>query len=414
MSEFDFSDFSNLTPLGESTPDPELDPETTDLTAEETSGDLEVDVERPSPTIELTPEMHAKHVTEATASNSYFDGSTVELEWSSYGDGTSWAWGPDGSYYEQFSDGSVAQWCPDGSTILHFPDGSAMAWDAYGMPYDPFAFVDGNGTGTDLGTDTGTDLGTDLGADDPAEPVFPDVPGEDEGRQNLGEETGYGDDSVSMDDWDGVYGNSYEWHDDWFFQEIDGYCGPTSVAIIVNEYFGANIADPNYMADQAYQQGLVEDISQGMPIPNILELLQSQGVPAERSYSSMEDLGQRLESGYGVIAMVDSGELWGDPADEYYEDNTLDHALVVTEVNVYDGTVTLADPGTPDGNAMVVPIDEFEDAWADSGYDMISTTEPDPDLVAQDTASAGGAPAADSADRPDLALINLSGSDRIR
>ena len=25
---------------------------------------------------------------------------------------------------------------------------------------------------------------------------------------------------------DGVYGNAYEWHGDWFFQETNGYCGP--------------------------------------------------------------------------------------------------------------------------------------------------------------------------------------------
>lgn len=394
MSDFDLSDINDLTPLGETAPDPELDSEPTDLAVEETSTDFEVDVERPTPAIELTPELHAEHTTEATVSNTYFDGGTVELEWSAYGDGTAWAWGPDGSYYEQFSDGSVAQWCPDGSTILHYPDGSVLAWGPDGTPYDPWAYV--NGQGADAQTD----------------PAYPDAPAEDQGQDTWQDDSAYVDDEVAMDDWDGVYGNSYAWHEDWFWQQVDGYCGPTSVAIIVNEYFEENITNPEFMVDQAYQQGLVQDISQGMQSDDILTLLESQGVPAERTYSSMNDLGARLEAGYGVIAVVDSGEIWGDdPADAYYEDNTPDHALVVTEVNVYDGTVTLADPGTPNGNALTVPIDQFEDAWADSDFEMISTTEADPDLVDQDALSAGGG---EAADRPDLALINLTGTDRIR
>ena len=63
---------------------------------------------------------------------------------------------------------------------------------------------------------------------------------------------------------DGVYGNAYEWHGDWFFQETNGYCGPTSAAIIINEYFDAGITDPEYMVNQAYEMGLTDNISQGM------------------------------------------------------------------------------------------------------------------------------------------------------
>ena len=172
------------------------------------------------------------------------------------------------------------------------------------------------------------------------------------------------------------------------------------------------------MVNMAYELGLTQDISQGMTTDNILTLLQANDVPSEKLQSSMSDLETRLGSGFGVIAIVDSGELWGDEADQYFEDNVYDHALVVTEVDTVTGTVTLADPGIPDGNGFEVSIAEFEDAWADSGFEMISTTDPYSDLFATDpdTLSAGGAVGAgtESAERPNLALVNLAGTGPIK
>ncbi len=196
---------------------------------------------------------------------------------------------------------------------------------------------------------------------------------------------------------EGVYGSSHEWTADWFFQEGDGYCGPTSAAIIINEYFEAGITDPEYMVNQAYELGLTEDISQGMYMSDVQTLLSANGVPCENVTSSMDDLATRLEDGYGIIAFVDSGELWDDAGDAVSEDSRPDHFLVVTEVDTNTGTVTLEDPGDPNGNSREVPISEFEDAWADSNYEMISTTSSDPDL--------GG-----SVNDPKLAIANVTGS----
>ena len=204
----------------------------------------------------------------------------------------------------------------------------------------------------------------------------------------------------ALDD-DGVYGNSYEWNSDWFYQQVDGYCGPTSVAIIANEFSDAGITDPQVMVDQAYNMGLTQDISEGLYMEDIQTLLDASGVPCETVTSSMDDLAARLDAGCGVIAAVDSGELWGDSADAAGEDNMPDHALVVSEIDTNTGMVTLEDPGNPDGNGTQVPISQFEDAWADSGFQMVATTEGDPDL--------GGA-----SDNPQLAFVNVTGSDVIQ
>ncbi len=194
---------------------------------------------------------------------------------------------------------------------------------------------------------------------------------------------------------DGVYGNAYEWHGDWFFQQVDGYCGPTSAAIIVNEYFDAGITDPEYMVNQAYDMGLTNDISQGMYMDDVQKLLEANGVPCENVTSSMDDLANRLENGYGVIAFVDSSEIW-EGTGETGEDNTPDYFLVVTEIDTNAGTVTLENPGDPSGNSREIPLEEFENAWADSNYEMISTTATDPDL--------GG-----SSNDPQLAIANVTG-----
>mgnify|MGYP002714263337 CR=1 FL=1 len=182
--------------------------------------------------------------------------------------------------------------------------------------------------------------------------------------------------------YDGVAGNQFAWHNDWFYQEVDGYCGPSSVAIILNEFAGAGITNPEYMVAQALELGLMDDPNQGMYTRNIAELLSANGIGAEVQYSSIDDLAAKLEMGYGVIACVDGGEVWLDnDTDIYSEDNLSDHALVVTQVDFNAGTVTLADPGSPDGNGLTVSIEQFEDAWADSNFEMVATTEIDSDLV---------------------------------
>lgn len=204
-------------------------------------------------------------------------------------------------------------------------------------------------------------------------------------------------------DYDGVAGNQFAWQDGWFFQEIDGYCGPSSVAIILNEFLGAGITNPEYMVEQAILLGLMGDPSQGMTSPNIAALLTSQGVPAEVQYSGIDDLATKLEMGYGVIACIDGGEVWLDnDTDIYGEDNQADHALVVTEIDFNNGTVTLADPGTPEGNALTISIAQFEDAWADSGFEMVATTGVNLDLA--DPALA----------EQRMAVVNATRSDVIR
>ncbi|OZD18283.1 hypothetical protein CH253_17615 [Rhodococcus sp. 06-156-3C] len=180
----------------------------------------------------------------------------------------------------------------------------------------------------------------------------------------------------------GVHGNPVQWTIDWFYQQVDGYCGPAVVGQLVAEYTGANITDPQHLVDRAVELGLLsaEDPAAGMTLPDIERLLEDQGVPATISSGSLDDLRARLGDGHAVIAMVDSGEIW-QPSREGAEDNTPDHVLVVAGIDDERGVVILSDPGVPNGSHLEVPIEQFEQAWADSGNQMLVADHPDPDLI---------------------------------
>lgn len=197
-----------------------------------------------------------------------------------------------------------------------------------------------------------------------------------------------GDEAPDLTEDGAVHGNPAAWTLDWFYQQFDGYCGPSVVAQVVAQYTGATITDPQQLVDRAVELGLMDDPREGMTLPAVETLLEDQGVPCTRTDGSVDDLRARLDAGYGVIAMVDSGEIWH-PDAEAGEDDAADHVLVVAGVDDARGVVILSDPGVPYGNQLEIPIEQFEDAWADSGFDMLVTDAPDDALLAPATAPPG-------------------------
>ena len=117
-----------------------------------------------------------------------------------------------------------------------------------------------------------------------------------------------------------------------------------------------------------------------------LALLEANGIPAELIHGDMATLEQALEDGKGVMLAVDSGEIW---YGEATEDDAADHMLVVTGVDEEAGMVYLSDPGNPAGDMLSVPIDVFQDAWADSDNAMIVCDEPAPGFGDDQEATTG-------------------------
>ncbi|MBP1135057.1 hypothetical protein JOE31_001289 [Arthrobacter sp. PvP023] len=167
----------------------------------------------------------------------------------------------------------------------------------------------------------------------------------------------------------------------WFEQAENGFCLPASIAQIVSEYTGMPFKDEMVFVDIANEIGAFTVGHDGVPSMSIekgVEVLNAAGVPAELRFGDLDILAAELEAGHSVILAVDSGELW---TGEAAEDNTADHAVVVTGINTERGTVILSDPGRAGGNLAEVPIGLFLNSWADSQNAMIVCDEPPADAV---------------------------------
>ena len=155
----------------------------------------------------------------------------------------------------------------------------------------------------------------------------------------------------------------------WFEQAANGLCLPASVAQIASEYTGEHYDDEAYFVERGNELGIFVVGPDGVPgvgIDGAVALLEDAGIPASMEYGTgIDSLVGYLEEGRGVVLAVDSGEIW---YGEETEDDAADHAVVVTGVDVERGVVIVSDPGDPEGNAKEYPIEQFEDAWEDSGY----------------------------------------------
>ena len=165
----------------------------------------------------------------------------------------------------------------------------------------------------------------------------------------------------------------------WFQQSQNGYCVPASVAQLVSDYTGIDYTDETAFVGLANDMGLFSvgpDGSPGLTVEGSAELLQEAGVPAHLEMGTTEDLVSFLDEGRGVMLFVDSGELWYGEEDS--TDQQMDHALLITGIDTERGVAILSDPGHPEGDAVEVPLELVEDAWADSGNTMLVCDQPAP------------------------------------
>jgi hypothetical protein len=98
--------------------------------------------------------------------------------------------------------------------------------------------------------------------------------------------------------------------------------------------------------------------------------LRGAGVPAAVEHGhSLEDLAQAVEAGWGVVAFVNSGGLWGRP--DALGSGEADRAVLVTAVarDARHGELSggyLRDP-TRAGAGAFVPADVLDAAWLGAG-----------------------------------------------
>ena len=107
----------------------------------------------------------------------------------------------------------------------------------------------------------------------------------------------------------------------------------------------------------------------GVSIEDLGQIPQHYGLGARRYNSDLKKISFSLDIGKQVLAVVDGGELIGNPFEEKFEDTIAeipDHVVVVLNVDMEESTVMLFDPAFGD-IPLTVTTEKFLDAWHDSG-----------------------------------------------
>ncbi|MBQ4075187.1 MAG: hypothetical protein IJD39_08295 [Clostridia bacterium] len=162
--------------------------------------------------------------------------------------------------------------------------------------------------------------------------------------------------------------------ENWEFQEATNRCTLYSQKFVIEELTGEEV-DIEDFADTAEENGWFTEEG-GATALNMNKMLDYHGIDNEMSFhGQIDDIEQCLNEGGKVIVSVDSGEIWEGESDNAFAPvDGADHAVQVIGIDRTDPEnpmVILNDSGHPDGCGELVPLDVFEDAWADGDHQMI-------------------------------------------
>jgi hypothetical protein len=162
------------------------------------------------------------------------------------------------------------------------------------------------------------------------------------------------------------------------YQVYPDTCAIKSQQLILQD-FGIDLPQEQ-LINEAMNMGIYEPGSGTQPV-DVGKLLDLHGVPCTATHdATILDLTRALAQGHKVIIGVDSGELWNAGSHELIEDfmgEVADHALIVAGIDVSTNEVILTDPGSGNEGARY-PLEQFLDAWQDSGNFMVETQAPAP------------------------------------
>lgn len=151
-------------------------------------------------------------------------------------------------------------------------------------------------------------------------------------------------------------------------------CNFHSEASILNEY-GFDVTEEQ-LQFEGQAQGWYKP-GQGTPLDCMGKHIEGRGVPVNVTEGNgVDNLISELAQDHRVVVAIDSGELWSPGANEQFEDMVYggipDHAVIVDGVSPQDNLITLTDSGTGYFRTEF-PLDNFIDAWNDSGCTMVAT-----------------------------------------
>ncbi len=169
-----------------------------------------------------------------------------------------------------------------------------------------------------------------------------------------------------------VVGDPGDSMDNWHLQETDSSCAVAAQEFVLEDLLDREFSEEE-LRELAQENGWYSD--NGTPMEDVGNILEEFGLQVDRYQGgTIEDIERCLENGGNVIIGVDADEIWYRDNDTYGPGDDANHALEVIGVdysNPDEPMVILNDSGTPNGCGSMVPLDQFMDAWEDSGYFMV-------------------------------------------
>jgi LysM repeat protein len=173
-----------------------------------------------------------------------------------------------------------------------------------------------------------------------------------------------------------VHGDPSVMSDEWFLQRSNGYCVPASLTEVLSQVTGHRFADESIVVDRFAELGKPVT-GQGETLADAEMVLDSFGVESHvESDATLSDLAQYLDDGRAIVVGVNADEIWHGENTAANPTGRANHALLITGIDETRGLVTLSDPGHPEGNKKVVPLDVFKEAWADGENQLLVTDQP--------------------------------------
>ena len=173
-----------------------------------------------------------------------------------------------------------------------------------------------------------------------------------------------------------------------YLQTHDDTCAIKAQQIILSD-FGIQCTEDELL-QYSIEHGWYNEGTAPAHVGNLLEVA---NIPVTRqSHANVFNLIDELSQGHKVIVGVDSDELWyndsiGGKIKNWLSDffgERPNHALIVAGIDTRDPNniqVIVTDPGPGDYHKSY-PLEQFMDAWADSGCFMVSTDISVPNTVA--------------------------------
>lgn len=182
--------------------------------------------------------------------------------------------------------------------------------------------------------------------------------------------------------------------DNWIYQNTPDNCAVAAETSIINQFLPVDLTldVAGYISSSNgwWQPGMGTNPDE---IGNLMDLY---GIPNHTVMgATIEQLAWELEQGNGVIIGVNADELWDlgilNTIKQFFLDafglddiNPANHAVVVTGIDLSNPgqpMVIINDSGTPNGAAVSYPLEQFVDAWQNSGFYYTATNVPIPDAA---------------------------------